>query len=78
MTACVSCDRPAVIDSFCLPCAAFQELALTEDEREQTRDLIADFFPDEDGVPQYDLADRVWMALYRAGFDIMNRPVVTP
>jgi hypothetical protein len=73
---CLSCDRPAVLDGLCQECGAGVTLALTEDERQQTRDLIAGLLLDEDGVPIYRLADDIWMALYRTGFDIMRRPRV--
>ena len=75
MTACMSCDRTAVIDGWCLPCAAAEELHLSEDERARSRDLIASYFTDEDGISHYELADALWMELYRAGFDITRRVV---
>ena len=74
-TPCVSCDRLAVVDGFCLPCGAGVELALTEVEREQSRNIISEFFTDEDVLPSYRAVDALWLALYRAGFDIMRRPV---
>ena len=72
---CMSCDRLAVIDGWCLPCAAGEELRLSEAERIKCRDLIATLLTDADGEPRYDIADAVWMVLYRAGFDIMCRPL---
>ncbi len=74
-TPCASCDRLAAIDGFCLPCAAQNELSLDEGERRSVRDLLAELLTDEEGLPWYDHADRIWMTLYRAGFDIMRQPI---